>query len=113
VIVAADSLGCIAQDTFLIENITSVDETNLLNKLKIFPNPASGMISVEVAPGLQDKIGFTFFDAVGRQVFPRRLEQANYRVFGFDVSEVPPGLLVVKVSANDREIYLGRVLINR
>jgi hypothetical protein len=92
-----------------IENV--VGELELLHvdvpigqdsKLKLYPNPTSGMLNVE-APLIFD---ITIFDSSGRIIYFRSNNEVSTKI---DLSHIEPGIYIVKIK-NSEQIINGKLI---
>ena len=73
-----------------IANGVNIDEKNILNKIELFPNPASSEITISGVDGIIYEI--SIYNKLGQRVF-HEMKPDNT----IDVSWLPPGLYIVEV----------------
>ncbi|MBN2263021.1 MAG: T9SS type A sorting domain-containing protein [Prolixibacteraceae bacterium] len=86
--------------------ITDVESTHISNEIKVYPNPASSFIYVDV-PKLSESLNFELFDWTGRLV----LQKTVLSCFDFiDISYLKKGLYFYIIE-NDNSIYKSEKVI--
>ncbi|MEZ5174205.1 MAG: T9SS type A sorting domain-containing protein [Bacteroidia bacterium] len=79
---------------------------NTENRLLIYPNPSSGIISVST-PFLSENATILFRDPAGRPILKTLLNNKTC-----NVSELPEGLYIVEVGS-EKQTWFGKVLIRK
>jgi hypothetical protein len=103
VTIKADEFKCLYSSFYLSSRITfqALDDTPnntvLLNKLKIYPNPAEGFISVESEEQIT---GIRILNVLGQDVINLNIE--NKEAIEIDVSHLENGLYLIEV--NDQQM---------
>ena len=67
----------------------------------VFPNPASDAVTVNFTAPVNEKVSITLLDAVGRVVIELTPSWSNPTTLGLDVSSVPRGMYMVRVTDAD------------
>ena len=93
---------------------TSVAEPRSQGELKIYPNPASGPVQIEITLadyGRQDT-ELVIFDALGREVHRHRYPPYAY-LYTWDTSGVPNGTYILQLLSDRRLVATSRVVVMR
>ncbi len=92
-------------DDILIYGIQGVGipETDREN-VTLYPNPAADYFNINVDAGGQLNI----MDLAGKNVMTTQLQKGSNRI---NISELHPGIYLVRVKNNDNKILLGRLLV--
>ncbi len=93
--VTSDTSFSIKSDVFYVDtvNIFSSINDQYYRDVKIFPNPATDMIKIDVAPELMGA-GYVLTDQAGRTVMRGKLEGT---VTGVDIRKLPAGIYFIKI----------------
>jgi choice-of-anchor B domain-containing protein len=88
----------------------SVKEFNDVNKLKLFPNPSNGRVTISNA-SLSEAVNnsILIFDQAGRQVFQEIISSAFGKI-EFDV-QLPNGFYQIQLINNQGKTYRGKLVI--
>jgi hypothetical protein len=79
---------------------TGLSENDDKIEYEIFPNPASGVFSLFLSPSFRNNCKVYLLDATGKLIFSQNnIQPANS--YNFDMSELDPGLYIVKVENGD------------
>ena len=93
----------------ILGNVTYLDTVNIFSSIndqyyrdvKIFPNPATNMIKIEVAPELLGA-GYVLTDQVGRIVMRGKLENP---VTGVNIHDLPTGIYFIKINQVENSAF--------
>lgn len=89
----------------------SLSETAGVDKVVVFPNPASDFINIRPVQTKDNDVRFDLFDVLGNLVKSATLPaMIGLRL---DVSTLPVGTYYYRVSDNDRELLTKRLVISR
>jgi hypothetical protein len=69
------------------------------DKLLIYPNPAANVLNIECSPS--QNLMLTLFNLMGEPVMQRNSSGTKESV---DISFLPSGMYIIKVSGGDREV---------
>jgi hypothetical protein len=86
-----------------------VNENDDDNKLNIFPNPASGRITINLPSEISAPI-ITFYNLTGEQ-FLLAVSPINRQQLEIDVKDLAQGFYLIKAVSKDKT-YIGKLLIN-
>lgn len=81
------------------DSLTNVGDIPLADEIKIYPNPASEVIHLDV-PSALSIIGYVILDTAGRSLI------AGDDVSTIDISTLPKGLFYLKASLANGELFL-------
>lgn len=85
------------------DSLTNVGEIPLADEIKIYPNPASEVIHLEVPPSLTI-IGYVILDTAGRS------QLAGENISTIDISTLPKGVYFLKATLSNGEVFLKTFL---
>ena len=80
-----------------------------LSGISVYPNPASGIFTVEI-PETNEQAIITIYDVVGKAVETRAVDSSNGSKTTFNLSSVAPGSYIIKVQAGDKN-YREKIVI--
>jgi len=89
--VTVSATGVAAQVITVTQSFNTVLETQALTKIRIYPNPFTGIIHIK---GITGKATFSLTDAVGRLIISRELYGDGYVV----TSGLPAGMYIVSIT---------------
>jgi hypothetical protein len=96
-----------ASITFLVDLTVGIDE-NPASQIKLFPNPASGFINIEMPAN--DGFRWVITSITGQEILNGSSDLINTKV---DVSNLPKGLYFIEISKNGRKISVEKLLISK
>jgi hypothetical protein len=108
--------GCDSTVTLMLTLLGSegIEEFGVRSsELRVFPNPASDVVTVTV--GTQraaSAVDITIFDLQGRSVFTQAIKQSGTRAITIDVSDLPQGVYLLRISTA-QEVSATRLVIGR
>jgi hypothetical protein len=108
--ISSEAPGMVLFRPYLYEPSTGIDQplASDLKALKLYPNPASEQIWIEIPSGLEGQdIPVYIFDTSGRQ-----LHHSMLRTNMLDVSGYAPGIYYIR-AVIEGEAYYSKLLINR
>lgn len=73
------------------------NHTNKINKAKLYPNPNSGTFSILLSQIGVKNLEVTIFDIIGKSVYNTKVDQNEFEL---NVSHLPSGMYLVKLSSN-------------
>jgi bacillopeptidase F len=68
--------------------------------LKVYPNPANEMITIDFKENIQQNISIEVIDMLGKRLFKTELENQKEGKFNIDISDFESGMYFVKYSNN-------------
>lgn len=109
-VTVTDANGCQVTETVSVGNNVGINDLELANSISIYPNPTSGIVSVEF-PSEADIINITITDVVGREI--NRLNVVGMERLMLDMGSYTEGVyhlnfLAADKKATKRVIHLKR-----
>jgi hypothetical protein len=95
-----------ASITFLVDLTVGLDE-NPASQIKLFPNPASGFINIEMPAN--DGFRWVITSITGQMLLNGSSDLENTKV---DVSNLPDGLYFIEIQKDGRQISVEKLLIS-
>lgn len=86
--------------------VHSSEQLQVSESIHIFPNPATGMITVEL-PEIPGNSFIELYDMLGRKRHSKRVEQLDMQ---FDISDLEAGIYLIRVISNEIEIRKGKIV---
>jgi Secretion system C-terminal sorting domain/PAP2 superfamily len=81
--------------------------------LRVFPNPASDLVNVDMMPFEGVQVTITVFNQVGKLVRSATVEKATATAFELDLGDAPAGSYIIKVQPDGRRSVSKTVQIVR
>ncbi len=95
-----------------MECITSVDNRQKQNKIRLFPNPASQTFYVETSGLSPGNYTLQIFDFQGKEIIKARdALQPGEAFFNTNIEGLKKGLYMVRLSGNGQTIYAEKLII--
>jgi hypothetical protein len=91
----------------VVSSTTGLDENSINNLVKVYPNPASEILNIDVPEDAMVQI----FDLSGKQLVLETTATAN-QINSINVQDLTAGLYIVKVS-NENFVKMEKVIISR
>ncbi len=109
VLTVTDANGCtMTTETITVENITSTEEPIWAREVRIFPNPATEVLTVEMPTLLNNAVRFSFVNVTGQTVLTQ-VQQSN-SLTRLDISDLATGLYLLKMQTED-EVLVRKVMV--
>ncbi len=106
-VVVYDAGGCFGVSPVFVVTSVGISDITANNSLKLYPNPASGILNIKTADASKD-LELSIYDVTGRQVFQSLLQNGIHTV---DISSFESGVYSVIVE-NGNERMSTRFLVN-
>ena len=111
ILLVTDSVGCSSLDTIFVPLATSIEELSNEDGIKVFPNPASDVLTVQL---LEDKrndelISAMLINALGQSVLFHTNRTDD--TIEFDVSELEAGFYTLHLVHSEKGVITRKVLI--
>jgi hypothetical protein len=98
-VLVTDSNGCTATDTILVTILTGIRPLSSAATLAVYPNPATGYLTVEW-PSLEGATSLRMTDLAGKRLKEMQLETTSgFRRVTVPLEGIAPGAYVLEVSA--------------
>ena len=101
--VPSNNISCI---NFTMSSVNSTDEVSKYSQVKIFPNPASGIIYWETDNRFKP-VHIEVLNSIGKRIYS--VKENNTR--SLDLSGLPSGLYFLKMVAADKEMVVKQFLL--
>jgi len=110
-VVVTDSLGCIDSLTIEVPGATGITETNLQNRIKIYPNPANHTVTIDYKfPYETNNALIEIYNIMGHKVINQRLENNNGKI-NINLSNLSNGLYFIIFVVNNNIVSTEKLLI--
>ncbi|MBL8010278.1 MAG: T9SS type A sorting domain-containing protein, partial [Flavobacteriales bacterium] len=86
-----------------------MDEAPEAAELRVYPNPSSGMVFLQLPDGGADAMAVEVYNALGA-LCPVRVERSSDTVVGLDLSTFGHGLYIIHI-VRDGQVETRRVII--
>lgn len=95
----------------LCASSTGINETELKEEIRVFPNPSSGIFLLNIPGELNKEITITAMDFLGRTVIEKRIIKENEA--RIDLSNFPGGVYLLKIVEGKKNSFVRVVLIEQ
>ncbi|MEO1261422.1 MAG: T9SS type A sorting domain-containing protein [Bacteroidota bacterium] len=109
VLVLKDENGCEVTDTIVVESVTSAEERNLLQHIRLTPNPTKGLFSLFLDLPNNNQVTASIFDISGKTVLADVPVENRY---DFDLTNEAAGIYLLKINVGDLEITKRVVVVD-
>ncbi len=105
------SKSVIGLDNLVIctSNVSGIDQTSLLKKIHIFPNPNSGVFTVELPTPATSKMKLRVTDLTGRLLLEKQTEEGN-SIQTVKASTLPDGLYFIQVISEGKVVAIEKLV---
>ena len=114
--------GYLQEDGFYFDEVSllltdnSTESINQQNKpifWNLYPTPAADQLQLEISSGITESlpVEITFYDAPGKNIFSEKIELSGTFNKTFDTSNWQPGFYICKISHQNQETLIKRVII--
>lgn len=94
--------------TIAFQTIVAIDEVlEQKNEVKIFPNPTSDLINIEIEKGINGEV--TFFNMVGQKIFQQPINKGEKR-YSWSLEGVESGIYFYSIIAAGQLVKSGKVV---
>ena len=107
-----DANGCISLNVFTVQSVTSVTDHALEERISLFPNPASGLVTLELDHATASDVEVTVYNVNGQLAahFPQASIASGKMTF--DLSAQPAGFYLVRILI-ENQVAVKRLVISR
>ncbi len=98
----ADSNGCVNSDSTLMKLYicAGIEEANLLQNLKIYPNPNSGIFTIQKPSNLNQNLEIKILDMNSKLILEKTMTP-NQAKFEIDISKYSDGIYYLQLKTNN------------
>jgi hypothetical protein len=113
VLVITDANGCTSSSgTVTVSNSVGTSSPDWTQAITLFPNPASETITIDFASPLGQAAEIQLCDMNGRVISRQQIEASAQHVF-LDIASLPTGFWLVKISLEDGQRTLRKLVVER
>ncbi|MFQ5446963.1 MAG: T9SS type A sorting domain-containing protein, partial [Saprospiraceae bacterium] len=105
-----DANGCVSLSAYTIQSTTATNEQDLLRRIRLFPNPAAGLVTLDLADISLKELAITACDVNGRTVLRYSSDVNGQHILDF--SRQPGGVYVLKIMI-DEQMLTKRLVVSR
>ena len=92
--------------------VTGVEDVNSKeNGIKVYPNPATEQLHIELNTNYSALNRITIYDLQGRELLNKHLNESKTKNVSIDVSNLPKGMYVLRASTNEHAVFSNIVII--
>ena len=92
-----DANGCVSQHTFTVQSVVSVIDHEMARKIKLYPNPTTGLVTVELEDILAPMADIQVFDVTGKMTLSQPQAIIASGQYQFDMSGSASGVYIVRI----------------
>lgn len=107
-VTVTDNLSCTDNGSVNVM-ITSTNESDILNRLTVAPNPTTGLINIDLELVDPSEVRLSVLDITGKEVLNRNEGTFTNNRFQIDLQDQPEGLYLLRFNINN-EIVTRRVI---
>lgn len=100
-----------SQDTLIVKNSTSVNNTNSSFGVNLFPNPASSEVTVQLLGNLTGPLSINVIDAVGKLLKSLPINKSTGNI-QLNTAEMNAGLYYIQIKAKEGVVVKKLTIIN-
>lgn len=89
-----------------------LEENQLIQNVRIYPNPTTREVNVEVRMPAGQEITINIINSLGEIVQEQKAESADIGLFRFDLSNYPSGMYMIRISTSD-EVIVKPLILNK
>ena len=99
-VTVSDNQGCLGSDSVYVHSTTSTDELQEFGKVKIYPNPASKILHVELEMYVEKEVIIELYSMSNVLVYRNELERNSATEAHINVQGMAPGVYALRVMAD-------------
>ncbi len=107
-----DANGCVTVHTFTVQSIVSVLDYEIASKINIYPNPTTGMVTMELDDIRSTRANIHVYDVTGKMIFFQKQVDITSGACQFDLSESATGVYIVRILI-DNSVVTKRLMVSR
>lgn len=105
-ITITDADNCVEVDSVEIKTITDINNINIIDNSIIYPNPANNTLKIESFKRKFKNCNFITYDLFGKEVLSTEIKEQS-----IDISQVPQGVYVYKISGDNGVLKSGKLVV--
>jgi hypothetical protein len=111
VVQVLDSNGCSASDTVVVDAFTGMDNADIAQQIRVYPNPGTGIFKIQLPTG-SNLEQLAIIDPLGRTVWKKDLHTVDGTAINADISSEATGVYLLRLTSADRTWY-GRLILSK
>ncbi|MFK7948586.1 MAG: T9SS type A sorting domain-containing protein [Saprospiraceae bacterium] len=104
-----DANNCTYNRTYVIDNPTSTDAANMVNRLEVYPNPSKNILNIHLNLAENTIVELELIDAFGRTIEHQK-KYGQFIKTRLMVGHYPEGIYALKIKINE-DYFVQQVLI--
>jgi PKD repeat protein len=107
----SDAISCenYATETILVDPCTGITANSDLSEITIYPNPAKGMITIEMDHN-PEKAVVLVMNTLNQVVYSSSMVNLTSDKWNFDLSSLPKGIYFIRLKTNNKEVTQKLIL---
>ncbi|HAN19165.1 MAG: hypothetical protein A2X13_09815 [Bacteroidetes bacterium GWC2_33_15] len=101
-VVDTDGCGPVTSDALTVSYTVGLDNVNFTDNIKVYPNPTSSKITVEINNIQTDGYTISIFDVTGMQVYSEKIKKEGLIKKEIDLSGYAKGIYSIQIIMQDR-----------
>lgn len=101
-VVDTDGCGPVTSDALTVSYTVGLDNVNFTDNIKVYPNPTSSKITVEINNIQTDGYTISIFDVTGMQVYSEKIKKEGLIKKEIDLSGYAKGIYSIQIIIQDR-----------
>lgn len=110
-VTVTDAFGCKGNDSSLVAGSVSTNNIELVNNLKVYPNPSNGLIKISGSIQTEGEYTFKILNVLGQVVYFESENQKSELVKIIDLSAYNKGVYFVVVEKRGGKSQISKVLL--
>ena len=106
-----DGNGCIEQHTFTVQSVVSVFDHEMARKIKLYPNPTTGLVTMELEDLFAQEANISVFDITGKTAYSQQWAKIVSGKYQFDMTGAATGIYIVRILI-ENSVVTKRLLVS-
>ncbi|MEZ4933575.1 MAG: T9SS type A sorting domain-containing protein [Saprospiraceae bacterium] len=107
-----DANGCISVQAFTVQSVVSVLDFEMASKINIYPNPTTGIVTMELEDIHAKYANIHVFDVTGKMALSQEQVDITSGAYQFDISESATGVYIVRILI-ENSVVTKRLMVSR
>ncbi len=99
-----DGNGCVSSSAYTIQNVVNTFESDLFSRIQLYPNPSSGLVTIELVNVPVKEMSVQVYDVLGQIAYRNLSAQVNSGKHVLDMTTFPEGVYLVKMIIDGQEV---------